>query len=404
MDTLRWTFFVDGMPFDGAAPEQKSLGGSETAGLLLARALAARGHDVHLFCRTDKEAVHDGVRYHGIQHYVEWTTNVPHDIAVVQRVPHPLTLPIAAPVRFLWVHDLALKRTADPMRGILWAVDRVMVLSEFMKRQYQTVYGLPDSALHVTRNGIDLRMLEAAPGPDGPRDMKALIFTARPERGMDILLEDTFPRLLREDPELRLYLAGYSNYPDFLRPLYDKCQRLIDRYAGRARHLGSLPKRDLYKLYKTGALYVYPTDFEEISCITAMECMAAGLPIVASDLAALTETVAPGAGVLVGHPAEPGKALEAAAGRTPIAQADGSWRIPGVEQFDPHKGARHAGYQEAFVRACLRLLRDQEVWAAASKAGQEAAKALDWDGVAAEWEALGRSLLAEETAKELAHV
>jgi len=397
VDKLRWTFFVDGMPFDGAAPEGKSLGGSETAGLHLARALAARGHEVHLFCRTDKEATHDGVRYHGIQHYVEWTTNVAHDVAVVQRVPHPLTLPIAAPVRLLWVHDLALKRTADPMRGILWACDRVMVLSQFMKRQYQNVYGLPDSALHVTRNGIDLRMLEAAPGPpEGVRDMKAIVFTARPERGMDILLEETFPRLLREDPELRLYLAGYANYPDFLRPLYDKCQRLIDRFAGRVRHLGPLSKQDLYKLYKTAALYIYPTDFEEISCITAMECMAVGLPIVASDLAALTETVAPGAGVLVGHPSEPGTALKELGTGGAVAQADGSWRMPGLELFDPQKGARSKYYQEVFVRACLRLLRDPEAWAAASRAGQEAAKALDWDGVAAEWEALAGTLVTEE--------
>jgi hypothetical protein len=48
------------------------------------------------------------------------------------------------------------------------------------------------------------------------------------------------------------------------------------------------------------------------------------------------------------------------------------------------------------VRACLRLLRDPEAWAAASRAGQEAAKALDWDGVAAEWEALAGTLVTEE--------
>ena len=123
MDKLRWVFFVDGMYFDGAKPEEKCLGGSETAGLHLAKALAARGHEVHLFCRCGAEATYDGVRYHGIQHYVEWATNVPHDVSVVQRVPHPLTVPLAAPVRLLWVHDLALKRTADPMRGVLWAVE-----------------------------------------------------------------------------------------------------------------------------------------------------------------------------------------------------------------------------------------------------------------------------------------
>ena len=393
MDKLRWVFFVDGMNFDGAKPEEKCLGGSETAGLHLAKALAARGHEVHLFCRCGAEATYDGVRYHGIQHYVEWATNVPHDVSVVQRVPHPLTVPLAAPVRLLWVHDLALKRTADPMRGVLWAVDRVVVLSQFMKRQYQLVYGFPDSVLHVSRNGVDLAIIEAAPAPEA-RDPKALVFTARPERGMDVLLEETFPRLLRADPELRLFMAGYPNYPDFLRPLYEKCQALVNRFAGRVRHLGGLNKLDLYRLYKGAALYVYPADFEEISCITAMECMACGLPVVASDLAALTETLAPGAGVLVGHRAP--EELQGADAMAKHLQADGSWRIPGVESFDPQKGPRDPGYQERFVGACLRLLQDPAAWAAASQAGLAAAKGLDWAGVAEEWEGLARALIAQE--------
>jgi hypothetical protein len=68
--------------------------------------------------------------------------------------------------------------------------------------------------------------------------------------------------------------------------------------------------------------------------------------------------------------------------------------------YDPRKGARNPGFQEAFVRACLHLLRDPEAWAAASAAGREASRVLDWDGVAAEWESLVGALLNEEA---LAH-
>jgi hypothetical protein len=38
------------MPFGPNTPSCKSLGGSETAALMLAKALGARGHDVAMFC------------------------------------------------------------------------------------------------------------------------------------------------------------------------------------------------------------------------------------------------------------------------------------------------------------------------------------------------------------------
>jgi len=355
VDPLSWVFFVEGMPLDPEVYETKSVGGSETAGLCVARALAKRGHTVYLFCRCPKEGLfYDRVHFIRVDRFLEWALKTPHDVTVIQRVPHPLTVPLLSGVRLWWMHDLALKRYGDPIRGVMWSVDRLLVLSEFMKRQYQEVYGLPDAAFTVTRNGVDLELIASVPPPVTVRDRKALVFTARPERGLEILLEQTFPRLLQKDPDLRLYLGGYDNYTDQLRPLYEKCHALINYFGGRVRHLGALNKKDLYKLYKTAALYIYPSSFEEISCISAMETMACGLPFVGSQLAALPETLHPDAGVLI--------------------------------PWEEGKGAADSVYQEKFVDACLHLLRDEAAWTRASQAGLLHAKGLDWDGVAEQWE------------------
>jgi len=131
--------------------------------------------------------------------------------------------------------------------------------------------------------------------------------------------------------------------------------------AGRVRHLGGLSKRNLYKLYKGSALYIYPTNFEEISCITAMETMACGLPMICSAHAALPETLNEKAGAVI--------------------------------PYDQEKGAADKEFQEAFVEACLSLLHDQGKWNAASEEGKAAAKRCDWSGVASEWVQLASSLL-----------
>ncbi len=127
--------------------------------------------------------------------------------------------------------------------------------------------------------------------------------------------------------------------------------------------MGALSKNQLYQLYKTVGVYIYPTDFEEISCITAMELMACGTPMIASAHAALPETLHPEAGALI--------------------------------PYDEAKGARHDDYQEAFVDATMSLLKDNGNWRRASEAGKRAAKSLHWDGVADQWEKLAQDLLSK---------
>lgn len=355
---MKWSFYVDGMQFDPSDDNQQ-LGGSESAGLLLCRSLAARGHDVNLFGKHTREGVFSGVRYHNVARYAQWVTNVVHDVAVIQRTPEPLMLEMQAEIAMIWFHDLALRRYFEPIRNRMWNAQRVLVLSQFMRDQYKRVYDFPDSILHVTRNGIDLCKIKEAEDPK--REQKLLVYTARPERGMEILLEQTFPRLLKADPDLRLALAGYNAYVPELQPLYAKCQNLVNRFGGRVRHYGALNKDDLYKLYKTAWLYIYPSNFEEISCITAMECMAAGLPMVGGRVGALPETLPQTCGKL----------------------------IPWSEE----KPALHEEYQENFVEACLYFLRNELAWKRASEAGKAHAEHLDWDGVAKEWDTNVQSLL-----------
>lgn len=353
---------VPGMPFDDTTMDRQSLGGSETAAACMARALARLGHRVTVFCNTAEPSTGAyGVTYIPLANWRAYATSVPHDVAIVQRAPELLAHRLASRLNLLWCHDLALLRNGRAFRGVQWNVDRVLVLSRFMSRQYQDVYGLPEEALFVTRNGIELeRFTRIVPGP---RHRKRLICAARWERGVDVLVKHIFPALRARDPEIELVLCGYDNPVEHLQPFYAEVKAAADALG--VRWLGHLPKQDLYETYASCGVYVYPTpspiapSFAEISCISAMEAQAAGLPIVTSRRGALPETVHPDAGALI----------------------DGD---PASEE-----------YQRAFVDAVLHLVNDDAAWQRASEAGRRHAQALDWSGVAEQWTALFDDLFAE---------
>ena len=343
---------VPGLPFDGDSLEKKSLGGSETAGLSLARELSAIGHRVYMFCNTERPGEYDGVAYFPLEAYEHFTQTTPHDITIAQRSPTLLQTRRAAKVNLLWCHDMALGRQAREVRGLMWNIDRVIVLSDYMREQYHAIYGLPEETLWTTRNGIDLDLFRQE---TAPRNQKRLIYSARPERGLDVLLKRVMPRLLERDPEITLTIYGYDNPVPHPQQFYGELAEAAKQFGDRVVHGGTLAKRDLYRAYKEAGVYIYPTpgalipDFCEISCISAMEAQAAGLPIVTSARGALPETIGPNAGTLIGG--------------------------------DPASDE----YLDAFCDAVIRYTSNPEAAAMAGAAGRKHAERLSWAEVARDW-------------------
>src|SRR3990167_570370 len=195
---------VPGMAFDGTTLDTKSLGGSETAGLCLARELARLGHNVHLFCNTAKPGECDGVQYHDAAGFDRFAAFIPHDVTIVQRLQVTFRNPMHSKLNILWAHDLAAARESASVNGVMWNVDKVAVLSYYMAEQYKTAFSLPDSALWLTRNGVDTDWVPTCDDTGKPlvRNRKKLMYCARPERGLDVLLRDIMPKLLAADNEI----------------------------------------------------------------------------------------------------------------------------------------------------------------------------------------------------------
>lgn len=384
--SLDITFFCHGMQMSGDSIRSgKALGGSETACLQMAQTLASKGHRVIVFCNTEKAHEDGNIEYVPIgwvaqagggmfpRDFLDYARSTPHDLLVVMRIPGVMSWDFKSKVNFLWQHDLATRTGPANFHPSCWNIDRILVLSEFMRDQYREVFGGPESLYQVTRNGVDLGLIDAV--PERERDRHKIMFTARPERGLDIMLREVLPRILAKEPKVRLYISRYDDVTTL--PLYEQCVRMAEGFGDRVVNLGNLGKAQLYEHYKQARVYAYSSVFEEINCITLAETAACGLPFVGPWKAALP-----------GH----------RGGSPVLIRDDGSIGREG----DP----LDAGFGQATPRFCDRmaeevvdLIHNDNRWEALSKAGRKKAEGWTWDGVADDWVRLAHELIGKRTSE-----
>ncbi|KIX13554.1 glycosyltransferase family 4 protein [Dethiosulfatarculus sandiegensis] len=285
-------FVTDGEPFHGASPEERALGGSETALVQVARALAQRGHRVMVFCRCPAPGVYHDVVYKDRSELVKAAPRECFDVLIVSRFFTALDLPLQAGLRVLWNHDILDKPGA--LAGRMDQLDLCLVLSRYHARDY--ALNLPECASKLvnTRNGLDLDILARA-SAGAERDPKRMIYVSRPERGLQLLLDRIWPRLKKRFPDLTLEVCGYEVDDTEIHPRLKEQYREIAGLLASAQDvhvLGGLPKEQYYQTLASSGMLLYPCVFPEISCIAALEAQALGTPLVTSNEFALTETVA----------------------------------------------------------------------------------------------------------------
>ena len=159
-------------------------------------------------------------------------------------------------------------------------------------------------------NGVTVRRYEKAnPLPGWPGPGGALGFLGRmdePRKGLDVLLR-AFEQLAAERPRLRLLIAGPGDADDVT-------GRVPPPLRERVVLLGQVSEEDKARVYHSVDVFCAPNTGGESFGIVLAEAMAAGAPIVASDLDAFRQVLRGGrAGELfaTGDPAD----LAAAAGR-----------------------------------------------------------------------------------------
>ncbi len=183
------------------------------------------------------------------------------------------------------------------VRRVLWLSRLVIADSESTRRDIISAYGLPGDRLRVVPAGYDERVFHPGPGAEpanDPGQLPYILFVGNVLPHKNILrLLDAFSLLARRAP-CRLIIRG-EGHPTYIREISERiatleCGHLVEV-------LPYTSPKELGALYRGARLLVLPSLYEGFG-LTALEAMACGVPVIASNTSSVPEVVGD-AGILV---------------------------------------------------------------------------------------------------------
>jgi glycosyltransferase involved in cell wall biosynthesis len=277
--------------FESWCPEtakSKGLGGSEEAVVYLSKELVKLGWQVDVYNTCEAEGQYDGVNYYN---FWRFSKDRPYEIFVAWRNNEYVDLANESSKKYVWMHDVT--------KSDYWSsertkkIDKIIVLSKWHRNLFDWIKD--DSKFLVSRNGINVSQFSAAGHIQ--RDPYKCVYASSPDRGLDVLL-DIWENVSRrvEDAHLHVFY-GFTHTYDKLHANNDRMIEYKEKILRRVESMksvhyhGKVNHAELHEHFMSAGLWLYPTHFTEISCITAMKAQAAGMIPVCTTLAALDETV-----------------------------------------------------------------------------------------------------------------
>jgi hypothetical protein len=179
----------------------------------------------------------------------------------------------------LMAHDTTFYGVSD-VHGVLkkWLsfIKACVCLSPYHEELFSKEY--PYLPLTTINNGIEPSLFS-----EKTKHPNRFIFTSRSERGLATLLR-LWPSILEKRPDSTLVISSYEPFPkeqdEHLLPLHSSIQ-----------HVGKLSPTELYEEMAVAEYWLFPSDFLETSCITALEMMATKVKCLYYPIGGLVDTM-----------------------------------------------------------------------------------------------------------------
>jgi 1,4-alpha-glucan branching enzyme len=188
---------------------------------------------------------------------------------------------------------------------LTYLAQRVILCSTYMRREVESLFQLPADKLDVIPNGVDPHQLIPSDTnhsqlPYLAEGDRVVLFVGRlvHEKGVHTLLEAA-PAILAEHPDVKFVIAGRG-------PSWDHLHRLVREFGleRRVHFTGFVADEERNHLLHTAKVAVFPSLYEPFG-IVALEAMAAGTPVVVSDVGGLADVVQHGHNGLKAYPNDP---------------------------------------------------------------------------------------------------
>jgi glycosyltransferase involved in cell wall biosynthesis len=273
---------------------EKGVGGSEEAVINLSKELAKKGWNVTVYNNCGHGGVFDGVTYKPF-----WSYNYrdKQDVTIFWRHPKPVDyVGDWAGKIFIDLHDVVPQGEFTDER--LKKIEKIMVKTKAHRVLFPNV---PDEKFSIIPNGIDPSLFEKKV----EKNPYLILNTSSADRHLDATL-DVFEELIERQPEKPWKLAWYYGWGvydsvhegnkemmEWKKKQMERFEKLVKE--GRAEGGTMLGHKEIAEKYLEAGIFLYPTQFYEIFCISAVKARLAKCLIIASDFAALKETITGGA-------------------------------------------------------------------------------------------------------------
>lgn len=279
-------------PIWGGIIEQQGVHGVETTYIELPKEFARKGHDVYLFCTTNREHVYDGVYYIPYQNLPNYWQLEP-DLVVTSRDFGVLYQTNAK--KIIWFQDA---HFAPPQYPDAFDRADAIVCSSLWHRCYiaeRFEHGIKADKINIIPLGIRKELFTKPI----PKIKNKVIYSSNPDRGLYILA-DMWEELTRRISNINLTicygwegLSTWNQSEEWQRSVEGQKAALLNKLGGyeNVRFTGRITKKELAREMLSSELMLYPNNFWETFCISTLEAQIAGTPIITTDMGALSTTV-----------------------------------------------------------------------------------------------------------------
>lgn len=285
-------------PWNAKTIEQTGIGGSETAVVKMSEEFCSLGYKVVVFCDCNGiEGIFNNVEYKPLDSFEHFIGIHMIDVFMLSRYANILEYPIRAVRKYLWLHDVYAMGTEhgekDFVRKHINSLDAVFCLSHWHQTIVEKVHKIDSSKIRITGNGIDTNRFQEKV----QKQKNRFIYSSSPDRGLLVLLK-LFPKIKNTFPDATLHIYyGFDNWNKSIRQsgntqqyqLVTEIQNLMTQEG--VYYHGRVNQNELALAFLQSDIWLYPTQFTETYCITALEAQMAETLCICSDLAGLSSTV-----------------------------------------------------------------------------------------------------------------
>jgi len=263
--------------------EAHGAGGSETAAIEVAKWIKKKtNRNVKIFhTRAKREVMPSGVEYLPSQELMGYLQNIEPAAHISWR--HSTKLTNAK--TFVWCHDLQCHGAEQAGN-----YDKIVALSGFHKKYLQEINGVPEDKIVLGFNGINPGDFA---GEAVDKDPLKVVFSSSPDRGLVQSID--IVKKAREVSGLDIKLHCFYGTANMRKMGHaqwaDEIEKKIKDNAEFVVYHGMVTKRVLMQHFREAAVWLYPADFIESFCITAIESLCAGTWPIVRDMGALKFTM-----------------------------------------------------------------------------------------------------------------